>query len=177
MHSFLPGNQLIKMIDDLYIAYSDWRAHYPQNFHCLTLIKHLAEVSISGGKFLTNKEEDKLVSELAQLKEALFFGNLKHSQIPEQIDQMLSTLTNANAKAKLVVQITKMQCTLNLRSENEQDQAIKKLMDRIICNITPDLPEIHAIAISKELSMALSPPKKGDSHFLRLEEKITGWLL
>jgi hypothetical protein len=45
-------------------------------------LRRIAEVSLQNGGYLSDKEEKDLMEGLEEIKEGLYSGNLKHSQIP-----------------------------------------------------------------------------------------------
>lgn len=152
-----PGAELLQEIDDFYISYGNWRSEYPENFHCFSLIKRIAQISTSGGGYLSDKEEKALICHLNDLKEGLYEGSIKHSQIPRSMNQMLLNLIEHNPKAKLIAHIIELEYFFyDFRKVPMESHAGLYLTRTIISKVTPSLSEANAHTAAKELSLFLT---------------------
>lgn len=152
---FFPGNKLIEELEEFYISYGNWRAEYPENFRCFSLLKRMAEISLQYGHYLSDSEEQALIQCIRDIKEGLYSGNLKHTQIPISIHQAILSLVGKNSKAKLIAHLVELEYFAQEKQEKWAEQAFQLI--RIgIAKVTAQLSEISAHAAAKELAALLT---------------------
>lgn len=157
--NFIPGKRLLREIDDFYISYGSWRSEYPENFRCFSLLKRITEISALTGGYLSDREENDLVEALEELKDQLYCGNLKHSQIPSSMNHMILNLVDKNNKAKLIAHVVELEYFMQEREEKWPEYALG-LIQKVIAKVTPLLSEISAHAAAKEMASLLTKLSK-----------------
>jgi hypothetical protein len=158
----VSGQKLFDQASELYAWYGSW-----DNFPCdhvstyehLSTIMLLARTHMRGGNYIKDLEEEKAYSLLIQLRHELYLGNKTHKEIPESLDSIIKILTEENAKAKLVALAIKLDYRIRLHPFSQQtpevEENIKKILDSILCKVTPDLTESKAQAVAQGLSKVL----------------------
>ncbi|HSW72486.1 MAG TPA: hypothetical protein VLG44_03655, partial [Chlamydiales bacterium] len=141
--------------EDFYISYGNWRTEYPENFRCFSLIKRITEISAQSGGYLSDQEEQGLIQGLDEIKNGLYSGNLKHTQIPSSMSQIVLDLAAKNSKAKLIAHVIELEYFLQEREEKWPDQAFG-LIQKVIAKVTPHLSEMNAHAAAKEMAILLA---------------------
>lgn len=146
----------------------------------LSLIKRIAEVSMSGGGFLSEKEESRALDGLSEILQDLNNGSLRKQQLPEALLQLADTLTANNPKAKLVSQTTELEYLFCINPSPMQStdltQKYQQLFTLIIEKINPQMRDINASAISRGLSQILENPHRSADMSGKIHEAIKHWL-
>jgi hypothetical protein len=146
----------------------------------LSLIKRIAEVSMNGGYFLSEKEEIKAVNELSDILQDLNSGRLRKQALPTALVQLMGDLTNANPKAKVVWQTTELEYLLCINPSPGQSAAMTEqyrgTLSLIIQKINPEMRDINASAISQGLSQILENPDAITDFNSAISEAIKHWL-
>ena len=146
----------------------------------LSLLKRIAEVSMSGGGFLTEKEEANALNELSTIIHDLSSGNLRKQDLPGALFSILENLTQNNPKAKVVAQTTELEYLLCINPPPEQSSEMtdqcQRLFTQIIQGITPEMRDINASAIAQGLSQILENPHAIENMPQAIHEAIKHWV-
>ena len=174
------GQQLFDQVSEFYAWYLSWntapKAH-AQAFELLSRIMRIAQVSKEGGLFLTQDEEQKALSVLNTLREELFNGLCHHQEIPSYLLKIIQTLTLANPKARLVARANELEYLLCVRAPAAEGRArYQLLLDHIVNQVNPQLPNTYAHAISQGLAKIIeNPGAVADTH-AAIQRAIGYWL-
>ncbi len=162
-----------------YCSWVENPSKHPQTFEYLSRIMRIAFVSLSQGHYLTTGEENKAKGTLEALGRNLYAGNTRHEQIPDILLGAINDLTESNPKARLVDHTTQLEYLICIRpGQSEEVQAeCKKLLDGIVEQINPDLPDINAQAVAQGLSQILQNPATVKNFQEAIHSAISGWLV
>lgn len=193
--SILPGQQLFNDVTEFYSWYiTCWYmsdSHSPPSAETtkksdairiiLSLIKRIAEVSMSSGKFLSELEERRAINELKNVVQDLNGGQLRKQNLPEALWKVLLSITDHNPKAKLVCQTTELEYRLCINPPDDQSPEMtmqyKTALAQIIQGITPQMRDINASAISQGLSQILDNNNLGSTDITKaIDEAVKYWL-
>jgi hypothetical protein len=169
MNGFRIGQKLYDDVTEIYTWYvTSWYMSdggHPADepiLRTLSLIKRVAEVSMRGGDYLTEKEEARSLAHLSTILNDLNDGSLRKQDFPDALKHALDLLTSSNPKAKVVSQITQLEYRHLIDppadQSMEETEQYQKLFHRIIEGITPKMREIVASTISRGLTQALEDP-------------------
>ncbi|MBS0603642.1 MAG: hypothetical protein JSS60_01250 [Verrucomicrobia bacterium] len=146
----------------------------------LSLIKRVAEVSMSGGNFLSDKEESKAVDALSDILQDLNSGRLRKQDLPEALQQVMTDLTNDNPKAKVVFQTTELEYRLCINPAPGQSKELtgqyQQSLSLIIERITPEMRDINASAIAQGLSQILDNPETEIDISGAINKAVKDWI-
>lgn len=188
-----PGQRLYDRITEVYTWYiSNWyafgRRAYESNRgdldeqirRTLTHIKRIADVSLQGGDFLTRSEEERTLAKLGDLIEDVSSGQTSRHELPDALARLTSELTSKNPKAKLVFQATELEYLLCINPIAGQPADLtasyEQMLSQIIRQITPQMPDHNASAISQGLAKILEQGNRlGDLNYA-LYEAIKRWI-
>jgi hypothetical protein len=177
------GKRLFEQAFELYAWLASWATlpmDHVQNFQILSKMLKIALVSHSGGHFLTATEEYHVVKGIIELREQLFNGLLRGSEIYEILKNLLKNLTEANAKARLVSHTTDLEylvCIRNIGSHSEESvEATRKILDTVLGRIKPGLPDINAHAVSQGFCRIIEQGGKSKKLLDELNEATRGWI-
>jgi hypothetical protein len=189
----LPGQRLFDDITEFYSWYisswymSDGRTASPESLQksestrkILSLLKRIAEVSMNGGHFLTEKEEMRALNALSNILQDLSSGNLRKQDLPDALFQVLVNLTENNPKAKVVFQTTELEYLFCINPPSGQPSGLtmryQQLFTQIIQGISPQMRDINASAIAQGLSRILENPNAIENINQAINEAIKHWL-
>jgi hypothetical protein len=154
---------LADIVENLYEWYGQWMCEYPKNFQYLSLLIFLSRISSQGGNFITEPQEALAIDKIIKIREDLYEGKISHSQLGEKLKLLIQEIAEGSPKAKLVVQSKRLERAIHDLPECQESflQRCQMLLGHILKQITPQLPDIHAIAIAKELAQILAKIKSG----------------
>ena len=113
------GQKLFDTTLDFYAWYLSWvrepNLHSP-TFKILSQIMRIAQVSLTGGRYLSEKDEAHALLKLEQLKDKLFDGTIKSEEILGSLSDILENVIHCNPKARLVSYITEIEYVFYLNS-------------------------------------------------------------
>jgi hypothetical protein len=146
----------------------------------LSLIKRIAEVSMNGGNFLSEKEETEALNQLSNILQDLNSGKLRKQALPDALFLVMESLTQNNPKAKVVFQTTELEYRLCINPPPGQSSELttqyQQILTQIIQGINPHMRDINASAISQGLSQILENLGSVDNIHQSLNEAIKHWL-
>lgn len=177
------GKKLFENALAFYAWYLAWDTNpfsHAKAFKVLSQILHIAKVSLSGGHYLKEVEEQKAISLLSQMKEKLFNGSIRSEQILETLLRILHTLEEANPKARLVALTTEYEyryCidTIEKLSEDKKAACRKKLYE-LLDHITPELLDMNAHAIAQSIAQLIESPFQEKDPEAALDNAMKRWL-
>ena len=159
------GQRLFDQISEFYAWYLSWDISpkvHAKTFEFLSRIMRIAQVSKDWGHFLSDEEEQKALKLLSSLREELFDGLCRQQEIPQTLLNILQLLTNSNPKARLVARTNELEYILCVNAAPSQPPEIRTryqlLLDHILNQITPNLRDTHAHAVSQGLSKIIENP-------------------
>jgi uncharacterized protein YoxC len=137
-----------------------------EGYHGLQYIMNISEQGTA------TKEEGNLADEkLSQLMEEIDGGSQTLDKIPHEVEKIVDSLTNHNAKSRVVMQATKIQISVNL-SEPDTSEEIQQVMNSLLGRVTKEMPHIKAEEISRTLQDAIDHPEGPKS----LQQKVLSLL-
>ncbi len=146
----------------------------------LSQIKRIAEVSIQGGSFLSEREEQKALDRLRDVLQDWNSGELRKQEIPHALYRLVDELTGQNPKARVVFQTTELEYRLCINPPQGQPpdltERYRQVLAGNILKITPDLHDVHAGGISQGLSRVLEYSNPSDDLHSALQEAIRRWI-
>jgi hypothetical protein len=146
----------------------------------LSLIKRIAEVSMNGGNFLTEKEEMHALNQLSNILQDLNSGKLRKQDLPDALFLLLENLVQNNPKAKVVFQTTELEYRLCINpppgQSSESMNQYQRVLNQIIQGITPQMRDMNASAIAQGLSRILENPDAVENINQAINEAIKHWL-
>ena len=175
------GHHLYHETAEFYAWFMSWVPHpstHRSTFQYLSRIMRIAHVSTTGGKFLSGAEEQSALGKLSHLREELYNGNIHFHEIEGNLLLILHSLIQANPKAKLVAHATELEyllCISNPSTPSNAEQ-YQNFFNRVIEQIKPELPDIHAQAIAQGLSRIVDNHKQISDVHRALNDAIKGWL-
>ena len=179
----VAGERLFEETSQFYEWYLSWDAspsEHARSFECLSQIMRIAQTSKEGGGFLSSTQETSALNSLSSLKDDISNGYIRINEIQTSLLQILQNLTDANPKARLVSQTTKLEYLLCVHPSRDQSKDItgryQQLLSHIISQVTPNMLDSHANAISQGLSKILDNPESVSDIHQALHEAIKGWL-
>ncbi len=120
-----------------------------EGYHGLQYIMNISE------KRTATKEEGTIAAEkLSQLTEEIDGGNQTLDKIPHEVEKIVDSLTNHNAKSRVVMQATKIQISVNL-SESDTSEEVHQMINSLLGRVTKEMPNIKAEEISRILQDAI----------------------
>jgi hypothetical protein len=146
----------------------------------LSLLKRIAEVSMNGGNFLTEKEEVHALNDLSNILQDLNSGKLRKQHLPDALFQVMEDLIQNNPKAKVVSQVTELEYYLCINppagQSLESTIQYQKVLNRVTERISPQMRDINASAIAQGLSQILENPSGVENIYQAIQEAIKHWL-
>ncbi len=137
---------------------------HTKTFELLCKIMQIAHISQSGGYFLTAFEEKDALQAFAELSDTLFYRKIENGEINERLAKILSNITENNVKAKMISYITSVEYLVNIRNEDIVPENVlvefKNQLTTMINEVNPNLPDIHAEAISRCLKELIDKPQE-----------------
>jgi hypothetical protein len=178
-----PGQTLFNCASEFYAWYGSWDLlpeQHADTFARLSELMQIAHVSLSGGRYLTEKEERRAVDSLMQLREDLYIGAVKQEEILKTLLAILQQLTESNPKAKLVSCATQLEYRLCIRPrKNDAPQSVERCrvtLEGIISQVRPDLLDINAYAAAQGLANLLAHIDAIEDACAALQEAIYRWI-
>ncbi len=128
-----------------------------EGYHGLQYIMNISEQETA------TKEEGTLAAEkLSQLMEEIDEGTQTLDKIPHEVEKIVDSLINQNAKSRIVMQATKIQISVNL-SESNTPEEIHQVINSLLGRVTKEMPHIKAEEISRTLQDAIDHPEGSKS--------------
>ena len=179
----IVGERLFEETSQFYQEYLSWvtfPSGHARSFECLSQMMRIAQTSKEGGGYFSSTQETSVLDSLRSLKEGINIRTISNDEIQPKLLQILQDLTDANPKALLVSQTTELEYLLCVHPGKDQSKDItgryQQLLSHIIENVTPDMSDSTATAISLGLSKILDNPESVHDIHQALHEAIRGWL-
>ncbi|MBS0620032.1 MAG: hypothetical protein JSS61_01045 [Verrucomicrobia bacterium] len=126
----------------------------------LSQIMRIAEVCKNGSACLTFDQEGRAIQDLTHVREAFLSGSLKFRELQQALGEVLWRLIESNPRARIVSQVTELEYRLLVNPQenltNETAEECKTLIQNILERVSLGLSDLHAGALSRSLSSALS---------------------
>ncbi len=152
-----PGSHLVENISELYAWYAVWNnsatLKNPTYFGLARLMR-IIKTSCEGGAFLTPNEQESISQSIHLLRENLFQCKIRVSELPFHLIRIIEKIVETSPKAKLVDTIMKLEFAYFDQDEMPKEEICQKVKEQtglIMKKITPELPDICATAIEKNL--------------------------
>jgi hypothetical protein len=183
----LKGAELFKNTEELaqefYLWYLTQNPNYQDHKNTkkyLSILMRIAQVSLRGGHFIKEKEEKLACDQVNCLRNEFKDGHIKHFELPSLLEPIIQNLTQANIKAKVVAHTTELEYILCIQPIHKHPQEtidnFQKILNHIIEQITPDLPEYKAQAVAQGLFQILHHASEIPDLSRALNQSIEGWL-
>lgn len=185
--SFGPGQLLFQHAEAFAEEFYVWLLSHAFGVHLhtrtkqlLSIVMSIADVSRLGGGFLSETEEKQAIDKIIKLKKEFLEGQLKHLELPVELDLLIQNLTITNPKAKLVAHTTELEylfCIQPIQHHPEEMRArFQKVLKRINQHITPRFPDYKAKAVAQGLSVIVKNPHLAEDPLFSLNLAIEGWI-
>lgn len=140
-------------------SHADQQATYQ---HINQLLR-IADCSRKQGQFLSPADEDKALENLKMCRERLDNGEIRTQEIPGSISSVLAGLTHGNPKALLVAKLTEVEYHYCIypaqKGAPDADPDLQRLFDHVVEEINPQLVDIKALELARELTACLETDK------------------
>jgi hypothetical protein len=180
------GQRLFDDITEFYCWYvTSWYRGLPSKEgesipKILSVMKRVAEVSMNGANYLSEKEEIKAVDSLSNILQDLNSGKLRQQDLPEALMHVTSAMINHNPKAKVVSQTTELEYRLCINPDPAQPSDLtnkyQQTLSMIIEKITPEMRDSNATAIAQGLSQILAHPENFENTHEAIQQAVKDWL-
>ncbi len=175
------GHKLFDCTSDFYAWYMSWDtvpSDHPETFRALSQIMKIAQTSYEGGNYLRESEEKEALQTLSQLRERLFYGNMKTDEILSQLTDVLQTMISQNPKARVVAHATELEYVFCIQSKetNPSLEDFQQYLHSILKMVNPSLLEIHAHAIAQSMAMILEQAAEISDPKSTLEQALQRWI-
>jgi hypothetical protein len=177
------GQKLFDCATDFYAWYMSWDnspSNHSQTFRVLSQIMRIAQVSVDGGNYLSDKQENQALASLGHLKEHLFDGHMKTDEILSNLTDVLQTLIIDNPKARVIAHATEMEYVFCIHpppsSSTAASEDLQQYLAMVIQNVNPSLLDIHAYGIAQSMAKILEEASSIADPKQALENAIGKWL-
>lgn len=185
--SFGPGQLLFQHAELFAEEFYLWLLSHASGHHLHTrtrllfsIVMSIADVSRLGGAFLSENEERLAIEKILFLKQGFSEGEIKHLELPVELDLLIQNLTIDNAKAKLVAHTTELEylfCLQPIQKHSQETRArFQRVLKRINSHITPHFPDYKAQALAQGLSVIMKNPITAEDPLFSLNLAIEGWI-
>lgn len=190
-----PENLLIEEIAEFYVWYvtSSWfqseklsfssdsqRSNGDTTRNLLSRIRRIAEVSISGGNYLSFQEVNRAHREIRELISDLNNGRIKKRDLPDLLDAILQEMTAQNPKAKVISHITELEYRLCINPGESQPTELtehyRQTLEKIVHAINPRMSNVNASAIAQGLAHVIGNMDKGMDVPRAIADAIKHWV-
>jgi hypothetical protein len=185
--SFGPGQQLFQHAEAFAEEFYLWLLSHASGLHLHTrtrqliiIVMRIADVSRLKGGFISELEEKQAIDKLLKMKQGFSQGEIKHLELPLELDLLIQNLTICNVKAKLVAHTTELEyifCIQPMQKHSQETRMhLQKVLKRINEEITPHFPDYKAQALAQGLSTLMKNPHTLEDPLHSLNLAIEGWI-
>ncbi len=175
-----PGHKLFASATEFY----DWlmgtsmssQGDQSATYQRINQLLRIADCSSKHGQFLTASEEDNALETLRTCRDQILNGQIRTQDILDSMAKNLHELTQNNPKALLVARLTEIEYMYYIypmqQGVPEAGRELKHLLDQAIATVNPQLLDIKALELARDLASFTEADKSPED----LARALKNWL-